>query len=518
MQYAIDRTQLKQLLHRDVRLMLSFYIGEIDLEIPPMHSEIWEEFLVLLEQANSPEFVTTKLKKLLAIPREHAKTTLTKLAIVLFMRYSVLSFTAYVSNTGPVAMNAIRDVRDYFMSEKDAELFGPSRVVRSAEGDLLFVLEIAMPFDQKPKRIILKAFGQGTQIRGFIYDNKRPDLLVFDDIESKDTVESELQQTRLDSWATGTALKAMARRGICIFIGNMIGDSSLLARLSKDSDWNPTVLGALVRNPEGEVVPLWPGRWSLEALLADYHSFVRLGLRHVWEAEMMNLTSEAILGESLSAVELRPMPVPEGIEAGFITIDPAFGSKEWNDFTAIAVHVRESSVPVYGELVGSVPIIAQIHTAKLDPEGIFDAAMELSNYWGITTWFIEAIAAQRLLIPLFETYLRDRQLPADFLLLVPIMSTKDSKVSRIVALRSAILKESYGLAQGLNEFKEKLETYTPLSKDHDDDLDAAAYGPVCWASSYETIHARGVYRRAGQLLADYYRGGQETQQEQYMTP
>ena len=497
--YALSKSQLRENLHRDVRLMLNFYIEGIDLEIPEMHSEIWDEFLVLLEQANSPDFVVGTLKKLLAIPREHAKTTLVKLAIVLFVRYSPLSFVAYVSNTAPVAMNAIRDVKDFLMSPKDHELFGPARLVRSSEQDNLFVIDITVPHTMVPKRVLLKAFGQGTQIRGFVYENKRPDLLVYDDIESRDTVESELQQRRLDNWATGTALKAMGRRGVCIFIGNMIGDTSLLARLSKDKEWNPTVLGSIIKTKSGEIVPLWPGRWSMEALIADYLSFVKLGLRHVWEAEMMNLTSEAILGESLESIVMMPIPTPDMLEAGFLAIDPAFGQNSWNDYTAITVHVRDTQ--------SKIPMMVQIHTAKMTEMEIFDACMQLSDYWGITTWFIEAIAAQRLLIPLFKTYLRDRQLPDDFILFMGMMSTKDSKASRIVAFRSAVAQGSYILCQGLEDFRDKLESYTPLSKEKDDDLDSGAYGPICWATDAPTIHGRGAYRKMGALLSDYYTAG-----------
>ena len=485
-EYEIDKVTLIQTLHTDIRLMLSFYIGEeLDLEIPEMHEEIWEEFIILLSDIQNPEMMTGILKKLLAIPREHAKTTLTKLAIILFMRYSRLGFCAYVSNTAPVALNAIRDVRDWFMSQQDAELFGPSRMIKSSETEQLYIMAIQVPGRKEPKTIILKAFGQGTQIRGTIIMSRRPDLLIFDDIESRETVESELQQKRLDAWAMGTALKAMARRGVCVFIGNMIGSTSLLARLSKGKAWNPTVLGSIVKLSTGEITPLWPARWSLDALVADYQSFRANGLGHVWEAEMMNLTAEAILGESLANAWRPSTPMPEDVNAGFICLDPAFGLNSWNDFSAISVHVTTHA--------DQRPFVARTVLKRLSTEQLFDAMLEQSYYWGLGTWVIESVAAQKLLIPLFIAYMNQRMIPASLFTLVPITAGKESKASRIVSMRSSLSSESYGIAIDEEEALVEYEEYTPLSKAKDDRQDSIAYGPIAWAQHGDQIRAHGRY-------------------------
>lgn len=473
-----------------------------------MHVEIWDELIHLLDSVESPEFLVGILKKLLAIPREHAKTTLIKLAIVVFLRYSRLSFCAYVSNTAPVAMNAIRDIRDFFCSSNDAELFGPSRVVKSSEQEALIILDVFVPGRIEPKRIIMKAFGQGTQIRGTVINNSRPDILVFDDIESRETVESELQQKRLDAWATGTAFKAMARRGVCIFIGNMIGKTSLLARLSKDSSWNATVLGALVKLADGSLQPLWPSRWTLDALVTDYISFRSIGLGHVWEAEMMNLTSEAILGESLDGAYRPMLPAVEDVASGFICLDPAFGLNGWNDDSAISVHVKVRN-PQTGA-VHPVPILAAIEKGKFNSEQQFDRMLELSYYWGITTWVIESQAAQRLLLPLFMSYFSLRGLPTNLITMIPILAGKESKASRIVAFRTAVSAQAYGVVDNMQEFISKLENYSPLNKDTDDDLDSAAYGTIVWARDGLLIEARGITNVVGAVMGDLHGGSSFT--------
>jgi hypothetical protein len=491
-QIAVSRDALKQMLHKDVKLMLEFYIGGITAPVPPMHEEIWEEFLSMLETVNDPERIAGILKKLLAIPRGHAKTTLIKLACLLLLRYSKLSFLAYTSNTASIAMNAIRDLKDFFLSENDKELFGESKVLRSSEQDNEFVMLICTATGKK--QIILKAYGQGTQLRGSNRKNMRPDILIFDDIESIETAKTEGQQVAIDKWALGTAMKAMAQNGICIFIGNMIAKTTLLARLSKEKEWNPTVLGCIVKNPNtGEYEPLWGGYFTLENLLAEYSAFVRMGQKDLWLAEMMNLTSEAAFGIDLSGIFTPPIPNPDMVKAGFIALDPAFGIEKRHDFTAIAIHIQLRPEHELSSL-GSPPILAQILTFKGDTEAVFDKMLEMSYYWGLTTWCIESVAAQQLLLPLFKMYMKNRGIPTEFFCLLPVVSQK-SKGSRILAFRSSVASGSYLLAEGTDDVKNRLADYSPLTPPtNDDDMDAAAFGTICWALHGDMIQMNGVQR------------------------
>ena len=477
--YALSEREMVLALQSDVRMVLGFYLGEeIDMEIPEMHSEIWDEMYALVQRVNSVKELRGVLKKLLAIPRGHAKTTLIKLAVVLFLRYSKLAFCAYVSNTGPIAHNAIKDIIEFFMCENETNLYGAGIIESKSVAEMTYILSIRVPGQPKPKRIILKAFGQGTQMRGTIIENRRPDLLIYDDIESRETLESEVLQPRLDAWALGTALKAMARKGVCIFIGNMLGDTSLLARISKDPAWNPTVLGAIVRTASGELKPLWPDMWSLEALIEDYHSYVAIGQGHVWESEMMNLTSEQILGESMTHAFRPPRPLPSEVQAGFISVDPSFGENAWNDDTALTVHVRLEDQ----EGAPAIPLIVETRAGRFTEEAMFDQLLELSYYWNLTTWTIESVAAQRLLIPLFKSYIKIRRLPLDLIVMIPISVGKASKASRILAMRAALSKGSYGLVQEEQELMNKYEKYSPLSTAKDDDIDSAAQG-IRWRKS-----------------------------------
>lgn len=494
-QYEISKEQLLQLIRRDCEVFLSFYLGEeLTLEVPDFHRELWDEFLTLLDEVNDPSRLTGTLLKLLGVPREHAKTTLVKLAVLLFLRYSRLSFCAYVSNTFASALNAIKDIRDWIIGQQEAELYGDPYQRKSSESEGLFIYDIKVPGQLRPKTVILKAFGQGTQIRGTLIMNKRPDLLVFDDIESEETAGSPAQQAKLDTWALGTALKSMAKLGVCIFIGNMIRETSLLARLAFEPDWRPTVFGCIIRSKDGMIRPLWEGRWTLEALLKDYASYRRLGSGHVWEAEMMNLTSKDILGENLAKALRPPLPMAEELAAGFICLDPAFGLKAWHDESAITVHVR-----LHG---GDIPIVVDSIKGRFNEERIFDEMLSMSYKWGLTTWVIEAVAAQRLLIPLFRSFFVQRSMSADLMTMVPVVAGKEAKASRIVAFRSAVSHGSYAITESQQDLVEKLESYTPDTKEHDDLCDSAAYGILIWNLYGSIVNSNGVHNVIGLIMGN----------------
>jgi hypothetical protein len=492
-QYDVDRNMLIAAIRRDCEVFLSFYMGdELTLEVPQFHVELWDEFLQLLDEVNEPDRLVGILQKLLGVPRGHSKTTLIKLAIILFFRYSRLSYCAYLSNTFAAALSAIKDISEWLQSPQEIELYGAPKIEKSSETDGLYILHIYIPNRIGQKRVIMKAFGQGTQLRGTVIHNKRPDLMIFDDVETLETAASETQQKKLDAWCFGTAMKAMAALGVCIFIGNMISETTLLARLSKDESWNATVFGAIIRDKDGNLQSLWPERWSLEYHLKDYATYRKLGQGHVWEAELMNLTAKEILGESLT-MALRPaMPMAEELEAGFLCLDPAFGTNSWNDESAITAHGRMKG--------GNIPILLQSNHGRWKEEQTFDELISMSYRWGITTWVIEAQAAQRLLIPLFRTYMIQRMMAPELFLLLPIMAGKDSKASRIVSFRSSVAHGSYAIVEEEEDLVKRLEEYSPDSKVHDDVCDSAAYGSIIWPLHGTTIVGRGRQDVAGLLM------------------
>lgn len=499
----IDRGVLIQALRNDCVTTLAFYIGEeLTLEVPDFHIEIWDELLQYVEKANDPGFIIGKLQKLFCVPREHAKSTLAKLAVILFFRFSRISFAVYASNTRAVSIAACRDIVKWLESEQEAALFGKPTQYKSNESEALWIYEIGMP-DGSRKKVFLKALGADSQVRGTLIDSKRPELMIFDDCEDLNTARSESAQSAFDEWFLGSALKAVAKRAVVIVLGNLLRGTTMTARLAKDKTWNPTVFGCIVRDRvTKELRPLWPSRHTLEALLADYAFYRSVGKGHVWAHEMMNLTAESVFGMSLDKMVTIPRPNQDMISEGAIVLDPAFGENAWNDFSSLTVHVKlKSQFAIPGKhALGQLPFVVQSVTRRMDTDSVLDEIISLTSYWGIRTVFIETVAAQRLLIPYFRSTMKLRGLNPDALLFLPITGGKKSKSARILSFKASVANGSYGIAEEEGDLIEKLIEYDPTKEiDHDDLEDSAAYGVIIWSESGEVINAQGIVNIAMSL-------------------
>ena len=468
---------------------LSFYIGdELDMEVPGFHLEIWQELLDMLDTMNQAgtHFV---LKKLFAVPRDHAKSTLAKLAVILLLKYSSLSFVLYVSKTNAIAKNAIRDILWWLESRQERELFGPMRKEKSSEGESLWIITMGTRTYGRDevvrKRCIFRALGADQQIRGTLIMNRRPQIIIIDDIEDLDNTTPQLQG-KLDEWFMGSLMKSFnSRQHVVIFIGNMIRKTTLLARLSQNPTWNPTVFGALVKDKHtGELRALWDGKYTVQGLLDEYAEYRRMGTGHIWEAEMMNLGQDVILACDFSKVVRVPTPVVEELECGFICLDPAFGTKAYNDESAITVHAQVKDV--------GVPVIIDSAKGRWTDDRLFDEMLEMSYRWGVKTWCIESVAAQKLLLSVFRLLMSTRKIPEGMFDLLPIAAGHSSKSSRILSMRSAIAGGSYGVASSQTELLDHFGAYTPDSNEHDDLCDSAAYGPIAWDMYGDNVRFNGI--------------------------
>ncbi len=202
----------------------------------------------------------------------------------------------------------------------------------------------------------------------------------------------------------------------------------------------------------------------------------------------MNLTQDEILMGNLDGAIRPPKPDPSELTAGFITVDPAFGMNSWNDDTALTVHARVRGT--------GIPLVIDSRVNRMTEDQTFDALLELSYYWGISTWVIEADAAQKILIPYFNLLFQNRKIASSIFLLLPVRSGGTNKAARITAFRNSVVSASYGICESEVELIDKLMEYSPESKTHDDRVDSAAYGPIVWELYDTIVDSRGIQQIA----------------------
>lgn len=456
-----SHSEIVAALKADPEFFMHFFISEqLTDDVPEFHKEIWG---LLTNQE--------KVRILLAIPRGHNKTTLAKLAVVWYFLFTTHRFCVYLSNTNMVATNACKDILAYLRCDNFVNTFGRIKILKSSENDSLWEFQLIQA-NGKMKRCTLKGLGADQQVRGLNIDNQRPDLAVVDDVEDNKNTDTEIQQKKLDLYIYGPFLKALNKRQQkIIWLGNMLKKTSLLARQSRDPAWNPVVFGAIIKDSEtGELKPLWPDLWTMEELEADLQQHRKLGLTESWMCEMMNMPGHGENGFTADQFNYEIVPLPDELMCSWITIDPAFGENAWNDKTAIVVH----GIPKGG---GPPMVLSFIHD-KFDEVTMFNHALSLSEYWGCRVWGIEAIAAQKVLITLFNTLFAGRQMTGQYEM-VPLMAGKgDPKVARIRAWVALMANKEYAIPEyDIDITTQALDYDMKKTNNKDDLIDSCAYGP-----------------------------------------
>lgn len=457
---ATQKAPIIELLRTSGEFFIDFFLHtELTFQVPLFHIQIWAMLTNVTLQ-----------RVLLAIPRDHAKTTLSKLCVVWYFLFTNHRFCVYLSNTNTIAKNACRDIMGYIQSDNFAMVFGKPRILKDSESESLWIFEITLP-NGKIKKCILRAVGAGQQMRGINVDNQRPDITVIDDVEDGDNTESETLQKKLDKWMFATFLKALAKQKKIIWLGNMLQKTSLLSRLSIRPRWNPVVFGCLVRHPEtGQIVPLWPDRWPIEELIEDFKEYVELGQVEAWMCEMMNMPGHGRNGFTIDNLFTVPKPIPGDQQCAWLCLDPAFGEKEHNDNSSITVHIINKD---------GLPIVAEDYTGKFTESEIFDTMLMCARRWDAWVWGMEAVAAQKVLISLFKVYAA-LQMLNNHIEMIPLISGRgDPKISRIKGFVNLMGKKEYAISEDMVTFITQMLAYNMTKRSNDDDLlDSSAYGPT----------------------------------------
>jgi phage terminase large subunit-like protein len=167
---------------------------------------------------------------------------------------------------------------------------------------------------------------------------------------------------------------------------------------------------------------------------------------------------------------MSPSEAARDILASWITIDPAFGESAATDLTAIVVHVLPKD--------GVAMVAEHIHCRMREHE-MFENTLLLAYKWGAWTWGIEAVAAQKVLITLFQVMLTTKRLNHHVEMLPLISGAGDAKVARISAFVALMESQEYAIPEDDTEIVTQMMAYNMKKRSNKDDLiDSCAYGPI----------------------------------------
>lgn len=455
-QVQIKVGQILYALRHDREFFIQFFLAdELTHPVPQFHIDLFELM------------VSTAVQRcVFAIPRDHAKTTLAKLACVYYFLFTDYKFIIYLSNVSTSAIACCNDVVQFFESENFRNVFGEVKfdVRQEGMGFYRFTLNCRRTNGQIfQKRCVLKALGAGQSVRGINVGHQRPQLAIVDDLEDVENIATEELFIKLKRWFYGTFRKCLDKFDHkIIHIGNMISNKCMLREHCESDYWFSRLYGCILKDG----TPLWPEAFPVVKLKADFQEYLKAGLIDVWFTEMMNMPIG--VGRGLikpSEINYQPKVYPEQIEYGFITVDLASTEKTWGHKTAVVVHGWTGTHWQICEIDGGMGI---------DPIDLFKIIIRLATTWNVTIVGIESVAYQGTLKFVFEYMCIENSIEG--MQFVDLYATM-RKAQRLSAWAAMIKEKQYAVEEGDYLLTTQLLEYDPKKRDNDDDyIDACAYG------------------------------------------
>jgi hypothetical protein len=349
----------------------------------------------------------------IGIPRGFAKTTFIKLLCLWYILFSHKQFILIVGAAEDLAVNTLSDICDLLGSPNIRRLFGNWQAAVEVDTQALKV------FHFRGRDIVLRAIGAGTAVRGINRKNKRPDVIIMDDVQKRETSENKELSDQLLKWILGTLMKARSNDGCTyIYVGNMYPQNCILEKLKYNSQWTSFVVGGILADGSS----LWEELRPIEELLSEYQSDAEMGHAEIFISEILNSTDIA----SASGIDVGKIPqLPEYFreadpEGSFIIIDPSSGKKGGDDCT-----INHYSV------CDGIPILDQIEHGTFSPLETIQAAIKMGLEKNTRLIAVEGVAYQSTLLFWFEKYCEDQGISGfEFVELSPKGQAKNNRIKR----------------------------------------------------------------------------------------
>jgi len=343
-------------------------------------------------------------KVVIAAPRGFGKTTIDTIAYpakkILFREKK---FIVPISCTATSAVMQGENLkRELLHNQYIVNLFGPMKSEKfSAEQWITSTNTMVMPR------------GAGQQIRGILFNRYRPDLIIGDDLEDKESVKSEEQRAKLKEWFFSDVCNSIDRGSKnwkIVVVGTVLHEDSLLVNLLEDPEWHSVRLSLC----DDDFKSNWPDFISDEEVIDLYNSH-------------KNKTPSQV---DLFYQEYRNIPIStedaafkfeyfkDYSEAEMIRTQKV---KDWNTIIlvdpakTVKMHSAESAIVGVGiDKDGGSIYVRDIISNKLHPDELYDEAINMASRIGAMTIAVEVTSLHEFISQPFKNQMRIKGCHAQF--------------------------------------------------------------------------------------------------------
>lgn len=420
---------------------------------PPVFLAVWQWLLGFANQLR----VFPQLA--LGLPRGFGKTTLIKIFVVFCILFTKKKFILIICNTAPLAENFLADVMDMLNEPNIRRTFGDWDIGVEKETQGL------KKFGYRGRNITLAAIGAEGSLRGLNLKNERPDVMIFEDIQTREQADSEVQSKHLEDWMIGTAMKAKSPKGcMFLFVGNMYPTPhSILRKLKRNYRWTKFIAGGIL----ADGTSLWEELQPIKQLLAEFENDFSMGKPEIFYAEVLNDEHASV--NNLIDVSMLPDSPSDDMDlpaAKFVVIDPS-NDKANSDAVAIG----------YFEVHDGRPVMKAVVEERLSPGDTIREALKLCLDNQCRAIFIESNAYQYSLLYWFDFVCV--QLGIVGIHCEPIYSGQKAKIVRILNMFKSLTAAELYLDEAVKPIvKAQITNFNPLRTDNRDNiLDLLTYAP-----------------------------------------
>ena len=347
----------------------------------------------------------------------------------------------------------------------------------------------------------IEAYGKGASIRGLNNQDRRPDIVILDDIQDKDDARSETVVETDWNWFLSDVL-FLGKNTRIFLIGNNLGDKCVIERVIN----NAGELGfeALRIPVEVDGVPSWPAQYTIEEIRKERDDFARLGKLDIWMAEKMCVAvaeeSKVFKEEDYRYYSVHTKEDLIRTCNIFVCFDPAASVKNSSDFRAISVVAVDANNNWF---------VLDVKFGRWDALKTMDVIFDLVRYYSLRDFHIEKGWYKDVLEPFLMKEMSRRNI---FFNVIPLEHAKQgSKLERIKMLQPRFRAHTVWFpdeADWLWEMKTEMAgiTSTEIKCEHDDLIDSlamveqVAVAPMNRVRSFAAAH--GSFEDEKQSLFD----------------
>jgi predicted phage terminase large subunit-like protein len=396
---------------------------------PDCHREWWEM------ACSDHQYVA------IAAPRGHAKTTaLTKCYTLAAVLFRSADFVLLVSDTYNQACLFLGEIkRELFQNEDLIELFNLKReFVVDRENDIIVETNDGHQF-----RII--ALGSEQKVRGMLWNGRRPNLIVGDDLENDEIVMNPDRREKFRNWVYNALLPCLSERGKARIVGTILHMGSFLeGRMPKDQSENSIHSDLCVRmrkpdddgwygarycahGPNGKFDSiLWPVKWTEKRLRQKRAMYVNEGNPEGYSQEYLNRPIDGNTSffrqSDFVEFDLTDLNRDWKHSPTYLSCDLAVSTKERRDFSVFGIGSIDDTGKLY---------IRHVVHERLDSKEIVDMLVHLYMTYKYDTILIGKGTLEKAIGP----YLRDEMQKRGFYPSLEAIPEVIDKRSRATSIR-----------------------------------------------------------------------------------